>query len=80
MNFLKTAFSMLKNTFFAFQDDKSFRMGAALSYYTVFSLAPFLIIVIIIAGTIFGQEAARGEIVSEIQGLIGRDGAKTVET
>jgi membrane protein len=53
-------------------------MGAALSYYTVFSLAPLLVIVIGIAGLFFGEEAARGAIVGELQGLIGDEGARAI--
>jgi membrane protein len=51
-------------------------MGAALSYYTVFSLAPLLVIGI--AGLVFGEEAARGAIVEQLQGLIGDEGAKAI--
>jgi membrane protein len=53
-------------------------MGAALSYYTVFSLAPLLIIVIGIAGLVFGEEAARGAIIEQLQGLLGDEGARTI--
>lgn len=56
------------------------RLAAALAYYTVFSLAPLVIISIAIAGAVFGENAARGEIVRQIEGLIGRAGAETVET
>lgn len=54
-------------------------MGAALAYYTLFSIAPLLIIVIAIAGLVFGEDAARGEIVAQLQNLIGRDGAVAVQ-
>ena len=54
-------------------------MGAALSYYTLFSLAPLLIIVIAVAGAVFGQEAARGEIVSQLRALMGEEGAIAIE-
>lgn len=63
----------------AWVDDFAPSMGAALAYYTLFSIAPLLIIVIAIAGLVFGQDAARGEIVAQIQGLIGRDGAIAVQ-
>jgi membrane protein len=55
------------------------RMGAALAYYTLFSLAPILIVAIAIAGLAFGPEAVRGEIVSQIDGLVGHDGAQAVQ-
>ncbi|MVT37291.1 hypothetical protein GO497_08435 [Acidovorax citrulli] len=54
-------------------------MGAALSYYSVFSLAPLLVIVISIAGLVFGEEAARGEVFAQLSGLMGTDAAAAVE-
>jgi membrane protein len=55
-------------------------MGAALAYYAVFSLAPLLVIVIAIAGLAFGEAAAQGQIVERIQGVVGPDGARTIQT
>jgi membrane protein len=63
----------------AWWNDNVSRLGASLSYYTLFSLAPMLVIAIAIAGFVFGAEAARGEIVDQIQGLVGRDGARAVQ-
>lgn len=60
-------------------DDHAQSMGAALAYYTMFSIAPLLLIVISIAGLIFGVEAARGEIVGQLQGLMGHQGAEAVQ-
>jgi membrane protein len=60
-------------------DDYAPSMGAALAYYTVFSIAPLLLIVISIAGLVFGHDAARGEIVGQLQGLMGTEAAKSVE-
>jgi len=68
-----------KDTVAAWIDDYAPSMGAALSYYTVFSLAPMLLIVISVAGMVFGAEAARGEIFGQLRGLMGADAAKTVE-
>ncbi len=56
------------------------RMGAALAYYTLFSLAPVLIIVIAVAGMVFGEEAVRGEVMGQVQGLLGQEGAQTVQS
>jgi len=64
----------------AWNDFSASRKGAALAYYTVFSLAPILIIAIAVAGLFFGEEAARGEIVSQAGGLLGRDAARAVQT
>jgi len=69
-----------KDTVAAWIDDYAPSMGAALSYYTVFSLAPMLLIVISVAGMVFGAEAARGEIFGQLRGLMGADAAKTVES
>ncbi len=55
------------------------RLGAALAYYVLFALAPLLIVAIGVAGLVFGAEAARGEVVTQIEGLVGRDGARVVE-
>ncbi|MFA4827644.1 MAG: YihY/virulence factor BrkB family protein [Thermodesulfovibrionales bacterium] len=60
-------------------DDYAPSMGAALAYYTLFAIAPLLIIAIAVASLVFGHEAARGEIVAQIQGLIGREGAIAVQ-
>lgn len=70
---------LIKKAGASWVDDYAPSMGAALSYYTVFSLAPLLVIVIAIAGLVFGQEAARGEVFAQLSGLLGTDAAKTVE-
>ncbi|MDI3381899.1 YihY/virulence factor BrkB family protein [Xenophilus aerolatus] len=63
----------------AWSDDFAPSMGAAISYYTIFSLAPLLVIVIAVAGALFGREAVQGEIVTQLSGFIGRDGALAVQ-
>src|SRR5207253_10169972 len=65
--------------FKAWSDDYAPSMGAAISYYTVFSLAPLLVIVIAIAGAVFGREAVSGAIVAELSGLIGEQGASLIQ-
>ena len=55
------------------------RLGASLAYYTLFSMAPVLVIAIAIAGLVFGADAVRGEIVGQIQGIVGADGAHAVQ-
>src|SRR5512140_1961528 len=76
---LEQLWDLIKKSVVAWLDDYAPSMGAALAYYTLFSLAPLLIIAIAVAGLVFGQDAARGEIVAQIQGLIGRDGAIAVQ-
>src|SRR5688500_11681687 len=77
--FLNKWSTLVKQTVEAWIDDFAPSMGAALSYYTVFSLAPMLLIVIGVAGLVFGPEAARGEIVTQLRGLMGEQGAVAVE-
>jgi len=77
---LKTAVDLAKQTFKEYSADKAPRLGAALSYYTVFSLAPVLILVISIAGLVFGNDAAQGRIEGELQGVLGAEAAKVVQT
>ena len=60
-------------------DDHAQSMGAALAFYTVFSVAPLLLIVIAVAGLVFGDEAARGGIYGQLQGLLGSTGALAVQ-
>ncbi|HEY9028476.1 MAG TPA: YihY/virulence factor BrkB family protein [Burkholderiaceae bacterium] len=63
----------------AWIDDHAQSMGAALSYYTVFSLAPLLLIAISVAGLVFGREAAQGAVVDQLQGLIGTKGSEAIQ-
>jgi membrane protein len=70
---------MFKATMTAWIDDYAPSMGAALSYYTVFSLAPLLVIVISVAGLIFGADAVRGAIFYQIDDLMGADAAKAIQ-
>jgi membrane protein len=64
----------------AWSDDYAPSMGAAISYYTVFSLAPLLVIVIAVAGAVFGRDAVTGRIVAEMRGLVGDQGASFVQS
>jgi YihY family inner membrane protein len=63
----------------AWMDDYAPSMGAALSYYTLFSLAPLLVLIIAIAGMVFGQDAAQGAIIAQLQGIMGQEGATAVQ-
>jgi YihY family inner membrane protein len=63
----------------AWIDDYAPSMGAALSYYMLFSLAPLLVMVIAIAGAVFGQDAAQGAIIAQLGGIMGEEGANAVQ-
>jgi|SRR5690554_3870187 len=77
---LKEIWKFIVAVFDKWITDKAPKLGASLAFYTMFSLAPLLVIVISIAGFIFGPDAARGELVGQIEGLIGREGAQVVQT
>lgn len=72
-------FSVAKDAASEWSDDSAPRMGAALSYYTVFALAPVLLLAISVAGLVFGNDAAQGQIVGELRGMFGDDTAKMVQ-
>jgi membrane protein len=71
---------LLRDTFKDWSDDNAPRLGAALSYYTVFALAPLLIIIISVAGLVLGTDAAQGRIIHELTGLLGSESAKMLQT
>ena len=75
----KEAWFLFKEAVKAWSNDYAPSMGAALSYYTLFSIAPLLLIVIAVAGWVFGDAAARGELTGALQGLMGEEGAKAIE-
>jgi membrane protein len=63
----------------AWWNDNLIRLGASVAYYTLFAVAPILLVVVAVAGAVFGDEAVRGEIAAQIDGLIGTAGASAVE-
>ncbi|WP_143164157.1 YihY/virulence factor BrkB family protein [Hymenobacter daecheongensis] len=69
----------MKTTAGEFMTNNSFRHAAALSYYTIFSLPPLLIIVITVAGSLFGSEAVTGQVFAQMKGLVGADSAKFIQ-
>jgi membrane protein len=76
---LSDAWKLARESVSAWIEDYAPSMGAALSYYTVFSLAPLLVIVIAVAGLVFGADTAQGEITGQLRGLLGDEGATAVE-
>lgn len=77
---LRTFGGILKAAAIKWDSDNVPRMGAALAYYSLFALAPLLVVAIGVAGLAFGAEAARGEVVHQIDGLIGKNGAEAVQS
>jgi membrane protein len=76
---LRTFYELLKAAVLAWRDDHARSVGAALSYYTLFSIGPLLLIVISIAGMVFGDAAARGEIFATLRDFLGPEGAIAIE-
>jgi membrane protein len=79
MRVLRAGYELIRATLAEWSEDKVPRLGAALAYYTVFSLAPLIIIVTVIAGSLFGgQELAQTRLVAQISQLVGREGGEFV--
>ena len=76
----KTLFQILKTTFASWNRHEAPRLGAALAFYTILSLSPLVIIVLALAGLIFSRSTAQAHILSQVQGMIGPDGGKAVES
>mgnify|MGYP002661040167 CR=1 FL=1 len=69
----------MAQTFKGFINDNAIKLSAALSYYTIFSLAPLLIIIISLSGIFFGDEAVSGRIFGQISGLVGSEAALQIQ-
>jgi membrane protein len=76
---LRTATGVFRSAAIGWWNDDVPRLGASLSYYTLFAIAPILIVAIAIAGLVFGADAVQGRVVEQIQGLVGRSGAEAVQ-
>ena len=76
---IKDIWSLTKESVSAWSNDYAPSMGAAISYYTLFSIAPLLIIVISVAGLLFGPDAVRTGVFDQLHALMGEEGAEAVE-
>lgn len=72
---VKYCLSLLKDSFSEFMEDNALKLSAALSYYTVFSLAPMLLLIISMVSIFFGKEAFEGELYGQLSGLLGKQAA-----
>jgi membrane protein len=77
---MQKAWRLLKTTVTAFINDEALGRGAAIAFYTVTSIAPVLLIVVAIAGMVFGREAAQNGIIAQLSGLIGQQSAEVLQT
>ena len=77
---IKKFWTTFKKALGGWNQDKATTLCAALAYYTVFSIAPRVLIAIAVAGLFHGQDATRGEIFKQIEGLIGADASKSIQS
>ncbi len=76
---LYTAYLLLRNSITSFSDDRCVKLGAALAFYTIFSIGPFLVIIISLCGIFFGQDAIEGKIYWQIKDLVGSNAAAQIQ-
>jgi membrane protein len=79
MKQIKSTWYLLKETVQSFIDDEGMKLSASLSYYTIFSIAPVIVIVISVTGLVFGEDAVAGRIYYQIKSLIGPDAALQIQ-
>src|SRR5271168_5412644 len=77
---MRALFGLLREAGSEWLADRAPRLGAALAYYITFALAPLMLLAIAVAGFVFGEEAARGEILRQLEEWIGKDAAGLVQT
>jgi membrane protein len=77
---VRAGWDLLKTAASKWVADDAARLGAALAYYTMLSVAPLLVVVAAIGGLVYGPKAARGELAQQLEGLVGRQGAELLQT
>jgi membrane protein len=77
---VRAIFELIRETVEAWTNDRAERLGAAFAYYTLFSMTPMLVVVIVIAGAVFGQAAAQDQIIETVENLFGPEIAQTIES
>ncbi len=78
-NFFQKAFGILKNSVLGFLNEDSMKYSASLAYYTIFSIGPILVLMISLAGIFFGEDAIKGKVFSELNGLVGSNAALQIQ-
>lgn len=77
--FFANAWIVLRDSFNGFMDDRCLKLSAALAYYTIFSLAPLLVLIMSLASIFLGEEAIQGQIFGQINGLVGNEAARQIQ-
>jgi membrane protein len=80
MDALKATWTLLKETVEGWSQHNASRLAAALAFYTVLSIAPLLVLAVAVAGLVFGEDAARGQIATELSGVVGESAGQGIET
>ncbi len=70
---------LLRDTYAQWAADDATRLAAALAYYTIFSIAPLLVVVIALAGLVLGRDAVQGQLIAQIDGLVGRESGRAIQ-
>jgi len=76
---LKSFWKLLRDSAQAWVQDRASSMGAALAYYAIFSLSPLLVLVVVVVGFIYGEQAAQGQLIARLDNLVGHQVAVTIE-
>src|SRR5262245_2675464 len=76
----KQLWALLKETFVQWHEDQASRLAASVALYTLLSIAPLIVVAIAVAGAVFGDEAARGQLSHEISGLVGAQAGRAIES
>lgn len=79
MNYLKQSFELIRDTATNFGRDNATMLAAGLAYYTIFAIAPLLVIAVAVAGFVYGEAAVQGEIVGAIEDTVGTQAATIIE-
>ncbi|HEX6240064.1 MAG TPA: YihY/virulence factor BrkB family protein, partial [Polyangiales bacterium] len=77
---VKAAWQLIKNTVSGWSEDNATRLAAALAFYTVLSIAPLLVLAVAVAGWVFGEQAARGQIAAELSRFVGPQAGEGIQT
>ncbi len=80
MRRLKLLWALVRSAAESWLDHDATRLAAAVAFYSILSLAPLLMLAVSIAGLVFGEEAARGELVGQMKGMVGEEGAEVIQT
>lgn len=78
-HYVLRVFRFTRLMFKAFAEDDTFYLGAALAYYTIFSIIPLLVVVIAVSGMVAGEDAVRGQVFAQLHGLVGDDTADALQ-